>query len=291
MRVYMFHYVTTNFNYFHFDKFGFERVVLELMNNYNIIGLTEAKEKIIANENTNNDIILTFDDGTKDHYENVYPILKKYGIKGVFFLTSNIFYNEILDIHLIHRLISKVEISELFVEINNMLKENKVVINKDSFIDNRLDSYKMKYVKQILQFILPEDIKNKILRKLIKKYNISLDFNEYYLSPKNAIEMKQNGMDIGLHTKSHKRLNLLSKIEQEEEILDNLSILNKYNLISGVKAISYPFGNYNKYTIDLLKYYDIDMGFTIDSVTKNQGLFEIQRVDCNELKNRRKDNV
>lgn len=292
MKVYMFHYVTTNFNYFHFNKFDFEQAILELMSSYNIIGLAEAKKKIITNENSDNDIILTFDDGTKDHYETVYPILKKYGIKGVFFLSSNIFHKEILDIHLIHRLISKVKVDELFIEINNLLKENKVLVNSEDFINNRFDNYKMKYIKQLLQFILPDGIRNKILMQLISKYKISLNFNEYYLSPEKAVEMKCNGMDIGLHTKSHKRLNLLSKIEQEEEILENLSILNNYNLISEVKALSYPFGNYNKDTIDILKSYNIDMGFTIDdSALKNQSLFEIGRIDCNYLKSRRKDNV
>ena len=33
-------------------------------------------------------IILSFDDGTEDHYETVYPALKKYGFKGIFFIVT-----------------------------------------------------------------------------------------------------------------------------------------------------------------------------------------------------------
>jgi peptidoglycan/xylan/chitin deacetylase (PgdA/CDA1 family) len=35
-------------------------------------------------------VVLTFDDGHKSHYANVYPLLLKYGFKGTFFIYSNI---------------------------------------------------------------------------------------------------------------------------------------------------------------------------------------------------------
>jgi peptidoglycan/xylan/chitin deacetylase (PgdA/CDA1 family) len=33
-------------------------------------------------------IILSFDDSTSSHYSTVYPLLKKYGFKGTFFVTT-----------------------------------------------------------------------------------------------------------------------------------------------------------------------------------------------------------
>ena len=38
--------------------------------------------------NPSKTIILSFDDGTIDHYNTVYPMLKKYGLKGTFFVIS-----------------------------------------------------------------------------------------------------------------------------------------------------------------------------------------------------------
>lgn len=38
--------------------------------------------------NPSKTIILSFDDGTVDHYNTVYPMLKKYGFKGIFFVIS-----------------------------------------------------------------------------------------------------------------------------------------------------------------------------------------------------------
>ena len=40
--------------------------------------------------------LLTFDDGYNDHYENVYPLLLKYKIKGIFYPVANNFENNFL---------------------------------------------------------------------------------------------------------------------------------------------------------------------------------------------------
>lgn len=34
-------------------------------------------------------VLLTFDDGYSSHYQNAFPLLKKYGMKGIFFIISN----------------------------------------------------------------------------------------------------------------------------------------------------------------------------------------------------------
>ncbi|MGL5961455.1 MAG: polysaccharide deacetylase family protein [Cetobacterium sp.] len=39
-------------------------------------------------------IMLTFDDGYKDNYENAFPVLKKYGYKGIIYILDGIKYNK-----------------------------------------------------------------------------------------------------------------------------------------------------------------------------------------------------
>src|SRR3989344_5105592 len=51
--------------------------------------------------------ILSFDDGLKDHYENVFPILKKKNISGAFFPLTCSFYGKVADVHKIHFLLAK----------------------------------------------------------------------------------------------------------------------------------------------------------------------------------------
>lgn len=284
MRVYMFHYVMKEFNYFHFESDMFNECISKIKNEYSIIGLEAAK---YINENDGNHVMLTFDDGTKDHYEFVYPILKKYKVKGVFFLNSNIFENKILDIHLIHQLIAEVGAEKLYNDIQKLVKKEKIDIDKLKLINNTMDDYKMRYVKQLLQFALPNDMRNNFLEELILKYNISKDLKDYYLTKNEILEMKSNGMDFGLHTSNHKRLDLLSKEEQANEIIQNLNILKSNNILPNIKAIAYPFGSYNQETLEILKHLKINLGFTINKKLGCDNLLEIERIDCNVLKSER----
>lgn len=54
-------------------------------NKYNFITFEDLKNEYIPNK----PIIITFDDGYKNLYENAYPILKKYDAKATIFLISN----------------------------------------------------------------------------------------------------------------------------------------------------------------------------------------------------------
>lgn len=278
----MFHYVMKKFNYFHFDVDLFERYIRILKDKYIFIGIEEAK-KIINLENSEKYMMLTFDDGTKDHYEYVYPILNKYNIKGVFFVGTNIFYNEILDIHLIHRLIAKVGIDRLYDKTKEIIDEKQISINEKEFINN-IDGYKMRYVKQLLQYVLPQEIRVWVLRNLINEYEISQNLNEYYITYNEMLEMKNKGMDFGIHTRHHKRLELLNKDEQKVEIENDIEILKEKKILTNTKAIAYPFGSYNQNTLEVLNDLEVDLGF---SIKRKFGIYknlEIERIDCNELK-------
>lgn len=283
MKVVMFHYVMKKFNYFHFDLNLFEKYIKILKERYIIIGLEETKN-LIGQKNSEDYMMLTFDDGTKDHYKYVYPILKQYNVKGVFFVGTNIFYNEILDIHLIHRLIAKAGIDNLYNDIKLFVEDKKIVINENKFIKN-LDEYKMKYVKQLLQYVLPQAYRKFILQKLIDKYDILQNCNEYYITYDEMLEMKNEGMEFGIHTRQHKRLELLRKNEQKIDIESDLKMMAKKNILANTKAIAYPFGSYNQTTLKVLNDLKFDLGFTIKRKFGIQKNMEIERMDCNELVN------
>ena len=60
------------------------------------------------NKNNSDKVLLTFDDGLLDHYQNVFPILNERNIKGLFFIPSSILKkNKILNVHRIHYLLSR----------------------------------------------------------------------------------------------------------------------------------------------------------------------------------------
>lgn len=290
MNVYMFHYVNGNqFNYYHFDKDDFEKVIIKLLDSgKRIISFAEFKQMIKDNNRSiNNCILLTFDDGTRDHYDVVYPILKKYNISGLFFLCSNIFEHRILDVNIIHQIIANSQFDDLFSNFQKMLIENNITNdNYNMLINTEYDDKKMLYFKQMLQFILPDDIKNKILNKLANIYKVSLNFDDYYMNIKQIKEMKENGMEFGFHTSTHKRLEKLSYEEQFNEIISNMDLLIKENIIDDDAAFSYPFGSYNCDTLNILMKNKIKYAFGINmkQFTYKDNLLTMPRYDCNVLK-------
>lgn len=290
MNVYMFHYVNGDqFNYYHFDKDDFERVIINLLNNgKKIVSFTEFKKIIKSNHSDiDNCVLLTFDDGTRDHYDIVYPILKKYNISGLFFICSNILEHKILDINLIHQIIANAQFEDLFSDFEKLLVENNITNdNYDMLISTKYDDKKMLYFKQMLQFILPDNIKNEILYKLANIYDVSLNFEDYYMNIEQIKEMKENGMEFGFHTSTHKRLEKLSYDEQFKEIILNMKLLDKENIIDDDSAFSYPFGSYDSNTLNILKENGIKYAFCINEkkFTFKDNLLTIPRYDCNVLK-------
>ena len=285
MKVYMFHYVKPFSNYHHFNSDEFEKTIIKLMNNHHIISLKDLQE----GNTSDNSIMLTFDDGTQDHYKYVYPILKKYNLSGLFFIPSSIYTKKMLDIQIIHQLLEKESIKVLYEDLEQELKNRKIDITK-LVIDKNLDNQKTATFKQLLQSKLPYTIRTELLELFQKKYNISNDVKNTYISISELKEMKKNGMYFGIHTVSHPHLDTLSQKEQEKEIRNNMDNLLDSNLIEeNLISIAFPYGSFNEDTIKIMKELNIKYGFKVNDQNTNiktENIVLINRIDCNELKNK-----
>ena len=75
-----------------------------LHKNYNIIRTEQLIESIQNNlKLPSKALLLTFDDGYADHFNNVFPVLKEYNIQGSFYIPAKVVIdNEVLDVNKIH---------------------------------------------------------------------------------------------------------------------------------------------------------------------------------------------
>ena len=288
MKVYMFHYVKPFSNYYHFDLNEFEKAIQYLKENNHIISLKELDEMEKNNQRIPEDcVMLTFDDGTLDHYQYVYPILKKYNCSGLFFIPSCTYNKKKLDIQIIHQLLENHSIDILYEDLIKQLKKHKINI-EDYSIDSNLDDKKNALFKQLLQYKLPSNIRTKLLRYFQKKYEISKDVSHTYMSIRNLKQMKKDGMYFGLHTNTHPRLALLPAEEQKKEIEENLDSLRKSHLIEkDLLSLAFPYGSYNKDTLNITNDLNIKYGFKVDSKESNEesgGVMLVDRLDCNILR-------
>lgn len=89
----MYHHVapkTNNSPYYVSPEIFEEQMAWLDANGYNVISLDKFYNGLFGNELLpNRPVVLTFDDGAKDHYLNAFPVMKKYGFTGTFYVITN----------------------------------------------------------------------------------------------------------------------------------------------------------------------------------------------------------
>ncbi|MBL4831819.1 MAG: polysaccharide deacetylase family protein [Aliivibrio sp.] len=109
LTVVMYHYVRniSNSRYTGIKGLEFDIFIEQIRffkENYNIVTMEDV---ILCNQGKSTlppkPILLTFDDGYAEHFTNVYPVLKDFGVQGSFFVpVKAIVDHELLDVNKIH---------------------------------------------------------------------------------------------------------------------------------------------------------------------------------------------
>lgn len=278
----------------------FEKQIKYLLKNYTIISMEELIESIDTNKLLpKNAALLTFDDGYKDNFTYVLPILLKYRIKGAFYITTKcIEEKRVLDVNKIHFLLTSEEnktilVQKIYKELDKYrdiynLKENNFYYEKLAK-KSRFDNEEVCFIKKMLQVELDKELREIILNKLFKEYiKISEEVfsEELYLTPEQIVCMQKLGMHIGVHTYSHLWLNSLTKEEQKMEIELSIDYLKKIGLNIENLTICYPYGGVNEDTIEVIENLNIKLGFTVVpkiAEINYENRFLIPRLDTNDI--------
>lgn len=242
-------------------------------------------------------IWLTFDDGYKDHFEYVAPLLEKFGFDGAFFPVSDCYENnQILDVNKIHYILASVESDELLLDRlkSEMFSIGYNPTDWDNFwqsVDkkNRYDSENTIFFKRMTQRELPLSHRQKILSNIFEEIVGRSEpevVDELYMSQSEIISLHKRGFTIGSHTASHRWLNALSVDEQKSEIDISLSALENIRGEVNDWIMCYPYGGYNNETLSILKAKDCALALTtevgsVDFISHNK--YELNRFDTNDF--------
>jgi peptidoglycan/xylan/chitin deacetylase (PgdA/CDA1 family) len=274
---------------------------LDYFNNYyEFIAIEDLIACLNGKKNLpNNSILLTFDDAYQDHFKYAYPVLKNRGISGAFYTSSRALYeHNVLDVNKIHFILATCEISELIDSIKSLLIQYRDEYNLHDFdyyygklsTNFLYDNAETMFIKRLLQFELPINARSKFLNYLFKIF-VSVPENifseELYLTLDQVLHMSRDGMHIGSHGHNHYWLNKLSKAEQEVEILSSIDYLKKMEVDMDNWTMCYPYGGYNKNTVEILKSYNCQLGFADDRVDianlSSDNRFALPRLDTNDF--------
>jgi len=267
-------------------------------NNFEFGDFSDVFNSLYKNTEIQNKIILTFDDGLKDHFTTVYPILKKMNIKGYFFPPSKpVEENIVLDVHKIHFILASTNINKIIKEIFNLINENQLNYDlkpaKEYFnelaIPNRFDSKEIIFVKRILQREFPLDLRTKITDYLFKKFvtNNEQEFSKnLYMSISEMKEMSESGMVFGSHSHSHYWLSKINRVNLIEEIDHSKEFCYKIDKNNDELIMCYPYGDFNNEVIEEISKRGFKAGLTTnvgDAVISQESIFKLNRYDTNDF--------
>ncbi len=239
-------------------------------------------------------VVLTFDDGFKDHFEYVLPELRKRGLWGIFYIPTGIYQdNELLGVHRVHYLKGKYGSRAILKEAVKYLDDSMLDYNTIDEFDKEIyatENYKEdeKKLRRLLNYYVSYKYRDIILNKLMEKFfDEAKLFSEVYLSIREIQELVSAGNIVGAHTVSHKVLSRLSYQEQFNEIK------NSFDFIEGIvqqdyKSFCYPYGyvsSYNSDTLKILSELNIDDACVFDNEIQGNEIkkHELSRVDCNQF--------
>lgn len=261
--------------------------------------LAAVEEKYTLPENA---LLLTFDDGYIDNYLYAMPVLQEFGVQGSFFIPGKTFStHQLLDVNKIHYVLASAEenrrLPELLKDVFSKMqeyrsKEFNYPDNKDLYDKyasaSRFDSAEIVFIKQMLQTVLPEAVRNKISSDLFEKYvgvsEKQLAY-ELYMNADQIRTMKRNGMYIGIHGYDHYWLGNLPREQMEADIDKALEVMDEF-IDADAWVMNYPYGNYNAGVMEYIKSKGCRMGLTTEvrvADIDNDVALEFPRLDCNDF--------
>jgi peptidoglycan/xylan/chitin deacetylase (PgdA/CDA1 family) len=281
------------------DLAAFKRQLGYLSKHYNFVTPAEVMDSIDGIQSLpEKAVLLTFDDGYKDHFEYVYPALKSRGIKGIFFPpTGAIYENRLLDVNRLHFVLASVSSEILVKRLEGIIQSSSLGDQLKTIEEyrrlfwerGRYDSANVNYFKKMLQHALPEAFRGSVVKQLFAEYVDSdemLFSKNLYMNPSQLKEMKEGGMEIGSHGHNHYWLEKLDMKQQVHDIECSLAFLRKDNLLSEKYWFCYPYGSNNETTRLVLKDLGCGAAVTCDPLIAKcdrSNSLTMARLDTNDI--------
>lgn len=275
-----------------------------LEENYTFVKINDCIDAVYkGKELPPNSVLLTFDDGYKEHYDVAFPLLEEREIQGCFFPPAKpIQQNKILNVNKIHYILAmsgdsyedvQMVVQDIFDLLDEFRNDYNLKSNRNYYTSlaekGRFDPEDVVFIKKMLQKELKESIRTKITDQLFTKYSDVKEktlSEELYMSMEQLKCMNRNGMYVGSHGYSHIWMDEKGEGELEKEIDLSINLLKSIGVPSGNWVMNYPYGAYSKRLIQLLKKKGFKLGLTTEKGIANlttESAFALNRFDTNDI--------
>jgi len=224
------------------DKF--EKEMRYLNRNFSVLSFSQAIDLLKKGGDwPKSPVVISFDDGYRDIYLNAFPILEKYNLPAIVFISTQLieeggsfWWDELKNL----------------VE-NNYLEELKLALENSFSPEYDLNLDYLKTIQDKKTFLekltfefekLKGKYRDELLNKLKKLLKTDKETKREVLSWEEIKELRRAGIEFGSHTHSHYLLTL----EDENTVQGELELSKQKleeNLKERIEFLSYPSGLYN----------------------------------------------
>ncbi len=214
---------------------------------------------------------LSFDDGMRECFDTVFPILKEKKIEAAFFINPLFVGNRTMFFkHKISLIIEKIE----------ALKEQNVLPEIEKLLNIR-GSNKTEIADKILRLKYADTaITDKIAALLNIDFERYLKTEKPFMSLEQILGLQKNNFIIGSHSYDHPEFWELSDAAKQEQMIKSFDYIDK-NIHPGIRSFAFPFSDINvpdsffRFLYDEIK---LDVTFGTSGIKKDVQPKHIHRI-------------
>jgi peptidoglycan/xylan/chitin deacetylase (PgdA/CDA1 family) len=212
--------------------------------------------------------LLTFDDGVKEHYTDVLPILLERGIGACFFPATSCVEGRVAPVHMIHFLMAACELADLQKSLREVLPERLQVPVDPAAVARAYpwDSADAGGFKYLLNFVLPGEVRDEAIAGIFAAHlgDEPAFARDLYVTWDQLVEMQAHGMVIGGHSHAHRALSTLTPEEQRDDLGVSTGLLHRHLRAQEHWPFAYPYGWHDDSTVAIVRDF-YTCAFTVES--------------------------
>jgi len=241
-------------------------------------------------------VLLTFDDGLRDHHAHVLPLLVDAGVPAAFYPPSGpLAEPTVLDVHRIQFVLAAgADPDALADELDELVVARGLADPADLRAryarPSRWDPAGTVYVKRVLQTGLPAAARRELTGALFGRFVTADEAGfaaELYCGPAELRELVEAGMHLGSHTHSHGWLTDLDADGVRAELVRSLVPLRAAGVdLDAGWTLSYPYGGHDDTTVAVARELGCVAAVTIEVREAEPGVddpLRLPRLNTNDL--------
>jgi peptidoglycan/xylan/chitin deacetylase (PgdA/CDA1 family) len=285
-------------HYRYLDTGTFESDLDYLQDHFELVSYEElARRRASKDPGRRNSVILTFDDGFAECATVVAPLLRRRGLPCVFFVITDLIDNQVLFREsaaslcvegLLRRPFDEVASIAAELELPSLLQsapsDSLLRLSLPRGLANLAGDWDRRLLPLVRWLLHVTPSEEPLLQRLLAR--LGIESREYlqkaqpYLTTEQLRQLHRDGFAIGAHSRTHRRLQNLSRADAENEIVDSCRIVRD---ITGQLSVPFAFpyfggGLDRAWLAGLRQQHDfIGLFFDTDGVREDER-FVVQRV-------------